>query len=67
MGLSGIEEETGVTTVVVSPWEYHCGYDRIGVCGCAWIVVLGVLLLGAICLCRVNKVVMNTIGFGIGR
>ena len=33
MGLSGIEEETGVTTVVVSPWEYHCGYVRIGVCG----------------------------------
>ena len=43
--MSGIEEETSVTTVVVSPWVYHCGYVRIGVCGCAWVVVLGALLL----------------------
>ena len=60
LGVSGIEEKTGVTTVVI------CGYVRIGVCGCVWVVVLGVLLWGTICLCRVNKVVMNTVGFGVG-
>ena len=57
LGVSGIEEKTGVTTVVI------CGYVRIGVCGCVWVVVLGVLLWGTICFCRVNKVVMNTVGF----
>ena len=36
--MSGIEEKTGVTNVVI------CGYVRIGVCGCVWVVVLGVLL-----------------------
>ena len=36
-----------MTTVVVLPWVYQCGYVRIGVCGCAWVVVLGVLLLEA--------------------
>ena len=35
LGVSGIEEKTGVTTVVI------CGYARIGVCGCVWVVVLG--------------------------
>ena len=60
LGVSGIEEKTGVTTVVI------CGYVRIGVCGCVWVVVLGVLLWGTICLCRVNKVVRNTVGFGVG-
>ena len=39
----GIEEETGVTTVFMSPWVYHFGYVRIGVCGCMWVVVLVVL------------------------
>ena len=48
------------TTVVI------CGYARIGVCGCVWVMVLGVLLWGTICLYRVNKVVMNTVGFGVG-
>ena len=43
-----------------------CGYVRIGVCGCVCVVVLGVLLCGNICLCRVNKMVMNTVGFGVG-
>ena len=33
LGVSGIEEKTGVTTVVI------CGYIRIGVCGCVWLVV----------------------------
>ena len=36
---------------------------------CMWVHVgsgARSLALGAICLCRVNKVVMNTIGFGIG-
>ena len=42
--VSGIEEKTGVTTVSVSSWVYHCEYARIGVCGCVWVVVLGVLL-----------------------
>ena len=37
--MSGIEEETGVTTVVLSPWVYHCvivGMSvlvYVGVCG----------------------------------
>ena len=35
LGVSRIEEETGVTTVVI------CGYVYIGVCGCVWVVVLG--------------------------
>ena len=65
--MSGIEEETGVTTVVILPWVYHCGYVCIGVSRFVWVVVLEVLLRGAICSCRVNKVVMNTVGFGIGR
>ena len=60
LGVSGIEEKTGVTTVVI------CGYVRTGVCGCVWVLVLGVLLWGTICLCRVNKVFMNTVGFGVG-
>ena len=60
LGVSGIEEETGVTTVII------CGYVHIGVCGCVWVVVLGVLLWGTICLCRVKKVVMNTVAFGVG-
>ena len=60
LDVSGIEEKTGVTTVVI------CGYVRIGVCGCVWVVVLGVLLWGTICLCRVKKVVMNTVAFGVG-
>ena len=38
LAVSGIEEETGVTTVVI------CGYVRIGVCGGVQAVVLGVLL-----------------------
>ena len=38
LGVSGIEEKTDVTTVII------CGYVRIGVCGCVWVVVLGVLL-----------------------
>ena len=44
LGVSGIEEKTGVTTVVVSPWVYHCGYVRISVCGCAlgWQVTVAV-------------------------
>ena len=33
--MPGIEEETGVTTVIISPRVYHCGYVYIGVCGCA--------------------------------
>ena len=43
--MSGIAEETGVTTVVISPWVfiYHCGYVCIGVCGCVWVVVLPIL------------------------
>ena len=40
----GIEEEMSVTTVVKLPRLYHCGYVPIGVCGCMWVVVLGVLL-----------------------
>ena len=64
--MSGIEAERGVTTVVISSWVSHCGYGRIGVCGWVWVVVLGVLLSGTIWLCRVNKVVMNTLGFAIG-
>ena len=44
LGVSGIKEETGVTTVVMLSWIYHCGYDRIGGCGYVWTVVLGVLL-----------------------
>ena len=60
LGVFGIEEETCVTTVVI------CGYVHIGVYGCVWVVVLGVLLWGTICLCRVNKVVMNTVGLGVG-
>ena len=64
--MSGIEAERGVTTVVISSWVSHCGYGHIGVCGWVWVVVLGVLLSGTICLCRVNKVVMNTLGFAIG-
>ena len=44
LGVSGIDKETGVTTVVILSWVYHCGYDCIGVCGCMWVVVLGVLL-----------------------
>ena len=32
------EEKTGVITVVI------CGYVRIGVCRCIWVVVLVVLL-----------------------
>ena len=35
LGVSGIKEKVGVTTVVI------CGYVRIGVCGCVWVVVLG--------------------------
>ena len=58
--MSGIEEKTGVTTVVI------CGYVRIGVRGCVCVVVLEILLSGTICLCRVNQVVMNTVGFGVG-
>ena len=57
--VSGIEEKACVTTVVI------CEYVGIGVCGCVWVVVLGVLLWGTICLCRVNKVVKNTVGFGV--
>ena len=38
----------------------------VGVCGCVWVVALGVLLRGAICLCTVNKVVMNAVGFDVG-
>ena len=41
--MSGIEEETGVTTVVISSWVYHCGYVFIGVCTCVRVVVLGIL------------------------
>ena len=63
--MSSIEEETGVTTVVMSPRVYHCGYVGIGVCRCVMVVVLEILPRGAICLCRVNKVVMDTVGFGI--
>ena len=37
-GVSGILERKGVTNVVI------CGYVPIGVCGCLWVVVLGVLL-----------------------
>ena len=66
LSVSGIEEETGVTTVLILPWVSDCGYVHIAVCGCVWVVVLGVLLWGAICLCKVNKVIMNTVGFGIG-
>ena len=40
--MSCIEEETGVTTVVILPWLYHCEYVHIGVCGCIWVVLLGV-------------------------
>ena len=65
LGVSSIEVETGMTTVVILPWVYHCGHVRIGVCGCALVVVLGVLLWEAICLCRVNKADMSTVGFGI--
>ena len=60
LGVFSIEEEMGVTTVVI------CGYVCIGVYGCVWVVVLEVLLWGTICLCRVNKVVMNTFGLGVG-
>ena len=42
--MSGSELETGVTTVVISPWVYHCGCVRIGVSGCVMLVVLGVFL-----------------------
>ena len=60
LDVSSIEEKTGMTTVVI------CGYVRVGVCGYVWVVVLKVLLWSTICLCRVNKVVMNTVGFGVG-
>ena len=53
LGVSGIEEKTGVTTVVI------CWYVRIGVCGCVRVVVLRVLLWGTICLCRSNKLVVE--------
>ena len=53
-------------------WLYRHGYITAGmsfllytgVCVC--LVVLGILPCGAICLCRVNKAVMNTAGFGLG-
>ena len=32
--MSGIDEETGLTTVVISSWVYHYGHVCIGVCGC---------------------------------
>ena len=63
--MSCIEEGPGATTVVMSPRVYHCGYVGIGVCRCVRVVVLEILPRGAVCLCRVNKVVMNTAGFGI--
>ena len=31
--MSGIGEETGVTTLFISPWVYHCGCIYIGVYG----------------------------------
>ena len=34
LGMSVIEEETGVTNVI-SPWVCHCGYVCIDVCVCA--------------------------------
>ena len=55
--MSRIKEKTGVTAVVI------CGYALISVCGSVWVVVLGVLLGATICLCIVNKVVINTGGF----
>ena len=30
LGVSGFEEEIGVTTVVITPWIYLCGYVCIG-------------------------------------
>ena len=42
-------------------WLYRHGYIIVGMSVC-----LGVLLCEAICLFRVNKVVVNTVGFGIG-
>ena len=42
------------------------GIDYGEIYGYVWVVVLGILPGGAIFLCRVNKVVMNTAGFGIG-
>ena len=44
LGMSVIEEETGVTNVI-SPWVCHCGYVCIDVCVCAcmWVAVLGIL------------------------
>ena len=41
--MSGIEEETVVTTVVTLLWLYHCGYVCIGVYECVRVVVLGIL------------------------
>ena len=32
--MPGIEEETGVTIVFISPWVYHCVYVYIAVSGC---------------------------------
>ena len=62
--MSGIEEETGVTTVTISPRVYHCGYVYIGVgSGARNPAVRSCMLLQSE---PVNKVVMNTAGFGIG-
>ena len=43
--MPGIEEETGVTIVFISPWVYHCVYVYIAVsgCVCVCVVVLGIL------------------------
>ena len=62
--MSGIEEEKSVTTVGISPWAY-CVYVCIGLCGYVSAVVLGILLRGAICLRRVDKMVVNAAGLGI--
>ena len=45
--MSGIEEKTGATTVVISPCLYWCMWM------CVWVVVLGIVKLGAIYLRRV--------------
>ena len=63
--MSGIEEEKSVTTVVISASVYDCGYACVGTCGYVWIVALGILPCGDICLCRVENMVLNAPGLGI--
>ena len=41
-------------------------YVCIGVCGYVWVVVIGILPRGPICLGRVDKMVMNAAELGIG-